>query len=97
MRKALPPLVSSARLMISFIFPSLDMLHLLTPYNVKDLRLSGHVIYVGKSSMEVAVRMESLEQGKPVQTMMLGERPDHTPFAATGDLSLCRPIHHGLS
>lgn len=49
------------------------MLHLLTPYNVNDLRLSGHVIYVGKSSMEVAVRMESLDSnGKAIQTMMLG-------------------------
>lgn len=58
--------------MVTAAVDRLDMLHLLTPYNVKDLRLSGHVIYVGKSSMEVAVRMESLEQGKPVQTMMLG-------------------------
>lgn len=71
------------------------MLHLLTPYNVKDLRLSGHVIYVGKSSMEVAVRMESIEQGKPVQTMMLGERLANTILAAD-DLSIRRPVHHGL-
>ena len=58
----------------------LDMLHLLTPYNVKDLRLSGHVIYVGKSSMEVVVRMESLDStGKPLQTMMLGMTTLYSP------------------
>ena len=50
------------------------MLEMLTPFNVKDLRLSGHIISVGKSSMEVAVRMESIDStGKPIQTMMLGE------------------------
>lgn len=51
----------------------LDMLHLMTPKNVTDLRLSGHVIYVGHSSMEVAVRMERLDKdGKEGETMMLG-------------------------
>lgn len=51
------------------------MLHLMTPQNVTDLRLSGHVIYVGQSSMEVAVRMERLDaNGKEGETMMLGAR-----------------------
>ncbi|KAG9022731.1 hypothetical protein FRB95_014275 [Tulasnella sp. JGI-2019a] len=51
----------------------LDMLHLMTPENITDLRLSGQVIYVGRSSMEVAVRMERLDSdGKEGETMMLG-------------------------
>ena len=49
------------------------MLHLLRPEEVRDLRLSGHVIFVGKSSMEVVVRMEALDdKGLPLKTMMLG-------------------------
>lgn len=49
------------------------MLHLMTPENVTDFRLSGHVIYVGRTSMEVAVRMERLNaDGKEGETMMLG-------------------------
>ncbi|KAG8907143.1 hypothetical protein FRB99_005251 [Tulasnella sp. 403] len=59
--------------MVTAAVDRLDMLHLLTPFNVNDLRLSGHVIYVGRSSMEVAVRMESVDSaGNPIQTMMLG-------------------------
>lgn len=49
------------------------MLHLMTPQNITDLRLSGQVIYVGLTSMEVAVRMERLDgDGKEGETMMLG-------------------------
>ncbi|KAI0063018.1 Thioesterase/thiol ester dehydrase-isomerase [Artomyces pyxidatus] len=47
----------------------LDMLAPLSP--VRDLRLSGHVIYVGKSSIEVVVKMEALEKGQE-KTLMLG-------------------------
>lgn len=49
----------------------LDMLAYLSP--VRDLRLSGHVIYVGKSSMEVAVRMEALNADGTEETVMLGK------------------------
>ena len=49
------------------------MLQALTPKNVKDLRLSGQVIYVGRSSMEVAVRMESISPDGADETMMLGK------------------------
>lgn len=41
---------------------------------VRDLRLSGHVIYTGKSSMEVAVKMEALEANGTEKTLMLGVR-----------------------
>ncbi|KAI0085600.1 Thioesterase/thiol ester dehydrase-isomerase [Irpex rosettiformis] len=54
---------------------SVDRLDMLAPlYPVRDLRLSGQVIHVGRSSMEVAVRMEALPiDGKgEEQTVMLG-------------------------
>jgi len=38
----------------------------------RDLRLSGQVIYTGHSSMEVAVKMESIGTGKPDETVMIG-------------------------
>ncbi|PVG02136.1 Thioesterase/thiol ester dehydrase-isomerase [Serendipita vermifera] len=50
----------------------LDMLTPLTPKNVKDLRLSGQVIYTGKSSMEVVVKMEALGHNNSEETIMLG-------------------------
>ncbi|EIM85904.1 Thioesterase/thiol ester dehydrase-isomerase [Stereum hirsutum FP-91666 SS1] len=48
----------------------LDMLAPISP--VRDLRLSGHVIHVGRSSMEVAVKMEALSDGEEEKTLMLG-------------------------
>ena len=50
----------------------LDMLAPLYP--VRDMRLSGQVIHTGRSSMEVAVRMEALEKDGREQTIMLGKR-----------------------
>ncbi|KAJ7590728.1 Thioesterase/thiol ester dehydrase-isomerase [Mycena floridula] len=50
---------------------SVDRLDMLAPLDAtRDLRLSGQVIYTGRSSMEVAVKMESL--GKEVETVLLG-------------------------
>jgi acyl-coenzyme A thioesterase 9 len=37
---------------------------------VKDLVLSGHVAYVGRSSMEIVVKMETPEDGR---TLMIGK------------------------
>ena len=39
---------------------------------VRDIRLCGHVIYTGRSSMEVAVKMEALEENGVERTLMLG-------------------------
>lgn len=39
---------------------------------VRDIRISGHVIHVGSSSMEIVVKMEALESGKPDTTLLLG-------------------------
>jgi len=52
---------------------SVDRLDMLAPlYPVRDMRLSGQVIHTGKSSMEVAVRMEALEKDGGEETIMLG-------------------------
>jgi acyl-coenzyme A thioesterase 9 len=49
----------------------LDMLA--TPEPIRDMRLSGQVIAVGRSSMEVAVKMEALGgEGGVDQTLLLG-------------------------
>jgi acyl-coenzyme A thioesterase 9 len=49
----------------------LDMLA--APEAARDVRMSGHVIAVGRSSMEVAVKMEALGgAGVPDQTLLLG-------------------------
>jgi acyl-coenzyme A thioesterase 9 len=39
---------------------------------IRDLRLSGQVIYTGRSSMEVAVKMEAMSSGGAEETIMLG-------------------------
>lgn len=49
------------------------MLHPLNP--ARDLRLSGQVIYTGRSSMEVAVKMETVGMGEAEETVLLGRTP----------------------
>ncbi|KAH6911882.1 Thioesterase/thiol ester dehydrase-isomerase [Coprinopsis sp. MPI-PUGE-AT-0042] len=48
----------------------LDMLSQLDPR--RDLRICGQVIYTGKSSMEVVVKMESIGSGLSDETVMIG-------------------------
>lgn len=46
---------------------------MLAPLNpARDLRLSGQVIYTGRSSMEVAVKMETIGMNQPEETVLLG-------------------------
>ena len=48
---------------------------MLNPLNPRrDLRLSGHVIYTGRSSMEIAVKMESVASTEEVadETVLIG-------------------------
>lgn len=42
-------------------------------YPVRDIRLGGQVVHTGKSSMEVAVKMEALEPDGEEETLMLGK------------------------
>ncbi|KAJ7353549.1 Thioesterase/thiol ester dehydrase-isomerase [Mycena albidolilacea] len=52
---------------------SVDRLDMLSPLDPsRDLRLSGQVIYTGKSSMEVAVKMETIGMGLEEETVLLG-------------------------
>ncbi|KAF8340512.1 Thioesterase/thiol ester dehydrase-isomerase [Cantharellus anzutake] len=52
----------------------LDMLQPLTPQDTSDLRISGQVIFVGASSMEVAIKLESVnETTGEEKTVMIGE------------------------
>ncbi|KAF9456390.1 Thioesterase/thiol ester dehydrase-isomerase [Collybia nuda] len=52
---------------------SVDRLDMLAPLDpTRNLRLSGQVIYTGHSSMEVAVKMETIGMGHPDQTVLLG-------------------------
>ncbi|KAG6845152.1 hypothetical protein H0H87_012948 [Tephrocybe sp. NHM501043] len=52
---------------------SVDRLDMLAPLNPsRDLRLSGQVIHTGRSSMEVAVKMETMRSGQPDETVLLG-------------------------
>ncbi|KAH8115124.1 Thioesterase/thiol ester dehydrase-isomerase [Phellopilus nigrolimitatus] len=52
---------------------AVDRLDMLAPLHpVRDLRLSGHVIYTGRSSMEIAVKMEALGPDGHELTIMLG-------------------------
>ncbi|KAG6887669.1 hypothetical protein C0995_013621 [Termitomyces sp. Mi166 len=52
---------------------SVDRLDMLAPLNPsRDLRLSGQVIHTGRSSMEVAVKMETISSGGPDETVLLG-------------------------
>lgn len=52
---------------------SVDRLDVLAPLSpVRDIRLSGIVIYTGTSSMEVAVKMEALGASSVEDTLLLG-------------------------
>lgn len=55
--------------MVTAACDRLDMLARYEPGH--DLRVSGQVIYVGRSSMEVVVKMEMIGEGK-AQTLLLG-------------------------
>ena len=53
-------------------FVRLDMLATIYP-PLRDLRLSGHVIHTGRSSMEVAVQLVALGDDGAEETLMLGK------------------------
>jgi acyl-coenzyme A thioesterase 9 len=55
---------------VTNLLPRLDMLAPLRP--VRDIRLSGHVIHTGFSSMEVAVKMDALGNDSSEETLLLG-------------------------
>ncbi|KAG0200188.1 hypothetical protein BGX28_006670 [Mortierella sp. GBA30] len=50
---------------LTIVTASVDRIDLLKPLGVCDLRLSGHVTYVGYSSMEIFMKMEEISEDKP--------------------------------
>ncbi|KAF9925510.1 hypothetical protein FBU30_004729 [Linnemannia zychae] len=50
---------------LTIVTASVDRIDFLKPFDVTDLRLSGHVTYVGYSSMEVFMKMEEINTDKP--------------------------------
>jgi acyl-coenzyme A thioesterase 9 len=58
--------------LMAAVLHRLDMLSPLTPQNVHDIRLSGQVISVGSSSMEIGVKMESANSSEPDKTLLIG-------------------------
>jgi hypothetical protein len=62
---------------------------------LRDLRLSGHVIHTGRSSMEVAVQLVALDERGSEETLMLGKFfGDTLSFAPREHGS--RSVLHGL-
>ncbi|KAF9313362.1 Acyl-coenzyme A thioesterase 9, mitochondrial [Linnemannia elongata] len=49
---------------LTIVTASVDRIDFLKPFGVSDLRLSGHVTYVGYSSMEVFMKMEEINKDK---------------------------------
>lgn len=59
---------------IPTVYLHLRRLDMLAPLNPsRDLRISGQVIYTGRSSMEVAVKMETFGIGQSDETVLLGK------------------------
>ncbi|KAI8599037.1 acyl-CoA thioester hydrolase [Dissophora ornata] len=50
---------------LTIVTASVDRIDILKPFGVSDLRLSGHVTYVGYSSMEVFMKMEEVSAEHP--------------------------------
>ncbi|KAG0304360.1 hypothetical protein BGZ98_005616 [Dissophora globulifera] len=50
---------------LTIVTASVDRIDLLKPLGVSDLRLSGHVTFVGYSSMEVFMKMEEISSEQP--------------------------------
>jgi len=55
------------------LLPRLDILASLDPS--RDLRVSGQMIYVGNSSMEVVVKMEAIGNDLAEETVLIGRPP----------------------
>lgn len=87
----------SSPLVLNLALRRLDMLSPLTPQNVTDLRLSGQVISVGSSSMEIAVKMESIGSSSGVdKTLLIGMCPSPIfPVRKLNDY-VRRPILDGM-
>ncbi|KAI9029658.1 HotDog domain-containing protein, partial [Phycomyces nitens] len=50
---------------VTIVTASVDRMEILMPSTVEDLKISGHVAYVGSSSMEVFAKVETIPQYDP--------------------------------
>ncbi|GAB5592251.1 hypothetical protein Unana1_07151 [Umbelopsis nana] len=66
---------------VTIVTASVDRLDLLLPNQPEDLRLSGHVAYVGKSSMEIFIKVEKIPDYK------LSDTDSSTPPSNFAELS----------
>ncbi|OZJ06814.1 hypothetical protein BZG36_00001, partial [Bifiguratus adelaidae] len=60
---------------VTIVTASMDRLDILLPKRVADYKLSGHVSYVGYSSMEIFIRVETMDDYDP----SLKTKPIHVP------------------
>ncbi|CAO3662854.1 unnamed protein product [Umbelopsis ramanniana] len=67
---------------VTIVTASVDRLDLLLPNQPVDLKLSGHVAYVGKSSMEIFIKLEKVTDFKPSDETSTTPPPDFTSFSA---------------
>ena len=76
-------------------FARLDMLAPIYP-PLRDLRLSGHVIHTGRSSMEVAVQLVALGSSGTEETLMLGKGTSDDVSISPTRISGCRSVLYGF-
>ncbi|KAI8584300.1 hypothetical protein K450DRAFT_219191 [Umbelopsis ramanniana AG] len=67
---------------VTIVTASVDRLDLLLPNKPVDLKLSGHVAYVGKSSMEIFIKVEEVSDFKPSDKASTCPPSDFTSFSA---------------
>lgn len=67
---------------VTIVTASVDRLDLLLPNQPEDLRLSGHVAYVGKSSMEIFIKVERMKNYNPDQTVSAKPPNDFSALSA---------------
>ncbi|KAH8550571.1 acyl-CoA thioester hydrolase [Umbelopsis sp. PMI_123] len=67
---------------VTIVTASVDRLDLLLPNQPEDLKLSGHVAYVGKSSMEVFIKVEKVPDYNVTDRISTAPPPDLTTFSA---------------
>ncbi|KAF9154007.1 hypothetical protein BG015_002150 [Linnemannia schmuckeri] len=80
---------------LTIVTASVDRIDLLKPLGVCDLRLSGHVTYVGYSSMEIYMKMEEINKDKPGQhgdTILVARFTMVARDALTGKAAQVNPL-----
>ncbi|KAF9900424.1 hypothetical protein EC991_007340 [Linnemannia zychae] len=80
---------------LTIVTASVDRIDLLKPLGVCDLRLSGHVTYVGYSSMEIYMKMEEMNKDKPGEhgdTILVARFTMVARDAVTGKAAQVNPL-----